>query len=83
MLNKNYLLPSAYLAPTSYYSILIKYPNSIIEQYEHFTKQTIRDMEFRKDFLEEKFKEYNKETGGTATHVFIHSKTQDSIPKYM
>ena len=43
MLNKNYLLPSAYLAPTSYYSILIKYPNSIIEQYEHFTKQTIRN----------------------------------------
>ena len=43
MLNKNYLLPSAYLAPSSYYALLINYPNSIIEQYEYFTKQTIRN----------------------------------------
>lgn len=43
MLNKNYLLPSAYLAPSSYYSLLMNYPNSIIEQYEYFTKQTIRN----------------------------------------
>ena len=43
MLNKKYLLPSAYLAPSSYYALLINYPNSIIEQYEYFTKQTIRN----------------------------------------
>jgi hypothetical protein len=43
VLNKNYLLPSAYLAPSSYYSLLMNYPNSIIEQYEYFTKQTIRN----------------------------------------
>ena len=42
MLNKNYLLPTAYLAPLSYYALIIKSPNSIIEQYEHFKKQTIR-----------------------------------------
>ena len=43
MLNKNYLLPTAYLAPLSYYALIIKSPNSIIEQYEHFKKQTIRN----------------------------------------
>tara|TARA_B110000438_G_scaffold52917_1_gene53102 strand:+ start:1409 stop:2056 length:648 start_codon:yes stop_codon:yes gene_type:complete len=43
VLNKKYLLPSAYLAPSSYYALLINYPNSIIEQYEYFTKQTIRN----------------------------------------
>ncbi|MGY8931135.1 MAG: WbqC family protein [Flavobacteriales bacterium] len=42
MLSKNYLLPTAYLAPLSYYALIIKSPNSIIEQYEHFKKQTIR-----------------------------------------
>jgi hypothetical protein len=42
VLNKNYLLPTAYLAPLSYYALIIKSPNSIIEQYEHFKKQTIR-----------------------------------------
>lgn len=43
MLNKKYLLPSAYLAPSSYYALLINYPNSIIEQFEYFIKQTIRN----------------------------------------
>ena len=43
MLSKNYLLPTAYLAPLSYYALIIKSPNSIIEQYEHFKKQTIRN----------------------------------------
>ena len=43
MLSKNYLLPTAYLAPLSYYALIIKSPNSIIEQYEHFNKQTIRN----------------------------------------
>ncbi len=43
MLSKNYLLPTAYLAPLSYYALIIKFPNSIIEQYEHFKKQTIRN----------------------------------------
>jgi hypothetical protein len=42
VLSKNYLLPTAYLAPLSYYALIIKSPNSIIEQYEHFKKQTIR-----------------------------------------
>ena len=43
MLSKNYLLPTAYLAPLSYYALIIKSPNSIIEQYEYFKKQTIRN----------------------------------------
>jgi|TARA_B110000238_G_scaffold124623_1_gene134747 hypothetical protein len=43
VLSKNYLLPTAYLAPLSYYALIIKSPNSIIEQYEHFKKQTIRN----------------------------------------
>jgi len=43
VLSKNYLLPTAYLAPLSYYALLFKFPNSIIEQYEHFKKQTIRN----------------------------------------
>ena len=42
MLN-NPLLPSAYLAPISYYAILLKYPKSTIEYHEYFIKQSIRN----------------------------------------
>ena len=42
MLN-NPLLPTAYLAPISYYAILLQYPNCSIELYEHFIKQSIRN----------------------------------------
>ncbi len=42
MLN-NPLLPTAYLAPISYYAILLKHPNCTIELYEHFVKQSIRN----------------------------------------
>ena len=43
MLNKLFLLPTAYLANIEYYSILLKYPMSLIEQYEYFIKQSIRN----------------------------------------
>ncbi len=42
MLNKP-LLPTAYLAPISYYAILLKYKNCNIEMHEHFVKQSIRN----------------------------------------
>ena len=42
MLN-NPLLPTAYLAPISYYAILFQYPNCCIELHEHFIKQSIRN----------------------------------------
>lgn len=41
-MNKTAILPSAYLAPVQYYSKLKIYPNCIIEQHEHFPKQTYR-----------------------------------------
>ena len=41
--NKQYLLPSSYLAPIGYYAILIQYSGCTIEQYEYFVKQTIRN----------------------------------------
>ena len=42
MLN-NPLLPTAYLAPISYYAILLQHPNCSIELHEHFIKQSIRN----------------------------------------
>jgi len=39
----NPLLPTAYLAPISYYAILLQHPNCSIEQHEHFIKQSIRN----------------------------------------
>ena len=42
MLN-NPLLPTAYLAPIGYYAFLLQKPECIIEYYEHFTKQSIRN----------------------------------------
>ena len=42
MLN-NPLLPTAYLAPIKYYAILLQAKNCIIEQHEHFIKQSIRN----------------------------------------
>ena len=42
MLN-NPLLPTAYLAPISYYAILLQDPNCRIELNEHFIKQSIRN----------------------------------------
>ena len=43
VLSKEYLLPTAYLAPIEYYSILLQSPNSLIEKHEYFIKQTIRN----------------------------------------
>lgn len=37
------MLPTAYFGPIEYYSILLHYPQSTIEQHEHFVKQTIRN----------------------------------------
>ena len=37
------LLSTAYLAPISYYAILLKQSNSIIEYHEHFIKKSIRN----------------------------------------
>lgn len=34
-------------------------------------------MIFKKDFLEEKFREYYRETSKTATHIFVYSESQD------
>ena len=42
MLN-NPLLPTAYLAPISYYAILLQHPNCSVELHEHFIKQSIRN----------------------------------------
>lgn len=42
MLN-NPLLSTAYLAPISYYAILLKQNNSMIEYHEHFIKKSIRN----------------------------------------
>jgi len=39
----NQLLPTAYLAPISYYAILLQDPNCRIELNEHFIKQSIRN----------------------------------------
>jgi hypothetical protein len=39
----NPLLPTAYLAPISYYAILLQDPNCRIELNEHFIKQSIRN----------------------------------------
>lgn len=41
--SKRKILSTAYLAPIGYYSILMKYPNSEIEQFEYFIKQSIRN----------------------------------------
>ena len=37
------LLPSAYLAPLSYYTKLLQYDKVYIEQYDHYQKQTYRN----------------------------------------
>ena len=42
MLN-NPLLPTAYLAPISYYAVLLQEPSCSIEYHEHFVKQSIRN----------------------------------------
>jgi hypothetical protein len=42
VLNKP-LLPTAYLAPISYYAILLQHKNCNIEMHEHFVKQSIRN----------------------------------------
>lgn len=42
MLN-NPILSTAYLAPISYYAILLKQNNSMIEYHEHFIKKSIRN----------------------------------------
>ena len=42
-LNNRYLIPTAYLAPIGYYTILLQNKNNEIEQYEHFVKQSIRN----------------------------------------
>ena len=42
-LNKQYLIPSSYLAPIGYFAILLQYPKCVIEQHEFFIKQTIRN----------------------------------------
>jgi hypothetical protein len=39
----NPLLPTAYLAPISYYAILVQQPNCKIEKHENFIKQSIRN----------------------------------------
>ena len=39
----NPLLPTAYLAPISYYAIFLQNPNCSIELHEHFIKQSIRN----------------------------------------
>jgi len=39
----NPLLPTAYLAPISYYAILLQRPNCSVELHEHFIKQSIRN----------------------------------------
>jgi len=39
----NPLLSTAYLAPISYYAILLKQNNSMIEYHEHFIKKSIRN----------------------------------------
>jgi WbqC-like protein family len=42
LMHSTAILSTAYLAPIQYYSKLINYPTCIIEQCEHFTKQTYR-----------------------------------------
>ena len=41
--NKQHLLPFSYLAPIGYYAILLQHSGCIIEQYDFFVKQTIRN----------------------------------------
>jgi hypothetical protein len=41
--NLTVILSTAYLVPVQYYSKLISYKNVIIEQYEHFSKQSYRN----------------------------------------
>ena len=41
--HKNILLSTCYLAPINYYSLLIQKREAIVEQYEHFRKQTYRN----------------------------------------
>ena len=42
-MSNSILLPTAYLAPISYYALLIQYKNCSIEYHEHFIKQSIRN----------------------------------------
>lgn len=41
-MNNTAILATAYLGPIQYYQKLIQYPSCIIEQHEHFIKQTYR-----------------------------------------
>jgi len=43
VLNKNPLLPTAYLAPITYYAILLQEIDCTLEQHENFIKQSIRN----------------------------------------
>ena len=43
MIEGTVVLPSAYLAPISYYCRLLAYRNVLIEQCEHYIKQTYRN----------------------------------------
>lgn len=38
---------------------------------------------FDKNILEKKFEEYHKENLDTATHIFMYSKEQDSLPRWL
>ncbi len=42
-MSNSILLPTAYLAPISYYALLIQYKNCSIEYHEHFIRQSIRN----------------------------------------
>lgn len=39
-------------------------------------------MKFGKEILDQKFKEYYKETNEVATYVFTYSQKQDNLPKW-
>ncbi|MBK7667555.1 MAG: WbqC family protein [Sphingobacteriaceae bacterium] len=40
---KSVLLPTAYLPPINYFSLLLKNETVFIEEHEHFVKQTYRN----------------------------------------
>ena len=42
-MSNSILLPTAYLAPISYYALLTQYQDCNIEYHEHFIKQSIRN----------------------------------------
>ena len=70
MLN-NPLLSTAYLAPISYYAILLKQNNSMIEYHEHFIKKSIRN---RCDIM--------NTNGRLSLSIPINSKKKSQTLKY-